>query len=77
MIDNDICFDKEDERAVWRKVFTTNILRSNSQQVQYWVIDALDECVNSAAFFQTVAKLEPIVPVKIFVTSRKAPEIAD
>lgn len=77
MIENDICFEKEDERAVWRKVFTTNILRSNSQQVQYWVIDALDECVNSRAFFQTVAKLESVVPVKIFVTSRKSSEIAD
>ena len=77
MIENDICFDKEDERAVWRKVFTTNILRSNSQQFHYWVIDALDECVNAGAFFQTIAKLESTVPVKIFVTSRKVPEIAD
>jgi WD40 repeat protein len=42
---------------------------------QYWVIDALDECVKYPEFFTLLSKLEVAFPLRILVTSRIIPEI--
>ena len=42
---------------------------------QYWVIDALDECVGYAEFFTLLSKVESAFPLRILVTSRIVPEI--
>lgn len=77
MVEHEIHFGKDDEKAIWRKVFTAGILRDEYHQPQYWIIDGLDECVNVGTFFQMITKIESSVPIKIFITSRKLPEIAD
>lgn len=42
---------------------------------QYWVIDALDECVKYAEFFTLLSRIETAFPLRILVTSRIMPEI--
>jgi WD40 repeat protein len=42
---------------------------------QYWVIDALDECIKYPEFFTLLSKLEVAFPLRILVTSRIIPEI--
>lgn len=59
-----------DEGSIWRKLFTTLILRTELRQPQYWVIDALDECANYAVLFPLLAKIEEQFPLRIFFTSR-------
>lgn len=75
MIEHDTRFDKGDERAIWRKLFTTAILGEADYPPHYWVVDALDECINYKAFFQMISKINHAVPIRIFITSRKTPEI--
>jgi WD40 repeat protein len=68
-------FDKDDEGAIWRKVFLNGILRTKLQRPQYWVIDALDECTHSEKIFPLFLRMESMFPVRIFITSRKYPEL--
>lgn len=49
MYEEGVPMDKNDERSICRTLFATLILRTEPCQPQYWVIDALDECVNYAA----------------------------
>ena len=55
---DNIQFDKDDERAIWRKLFAGGIFKSETQRPQYWVIDALDECVNATKFSLYSQKLK-------------------
>jgi hypothetical protein len=62
--------DKSDERSIWRTLFTTLILRTELCQPQYWVIDALDECVNYATLTSFLAKIDRHFILRVFMTSR-------
>ena len=62
--------DKSDEGSIWRNVFAARILRLEWRQPCYWVIDALDECLNYQALFPLLSKVEKHHPLRIFVTSR-------
>lgn len=42
---------------------------------QYWVIDALDECLKYNELFTMLKGDRPRFPLRIFITSRKVPEI--
>ena len=68
-------FDKDDERAIWRKVFIGGILQIPLQRRQYWVIDALDECVNYSKLFPLLSKLESNFPLRLLITSRMSPDL--
>ncbi|KAH0556465.1 hypothetical protein GP486_005630 [Trichoglossum hirsutum] len=72
--DDDIKFDKEDERAVWRKIFLAGIFQTVLPR-QYWVIDALDECSNFSAFAPLLGKLGKDIPLRILITSRQSLEL--
>jgi hypothetical protein len=76
LMDREIRFDKDDERVIWRKLFVLGIFRAELRTQQYWVIDALDECTNTASFFQLISKIEENLPIRILITSRKTTEIA-
>ena len=76
LMDRDIRFDKDDERIIRRKIFGLGVFRAELRTQQYWVIDALDECTNTASFFQLITKIEENLPIQILITSRKTPEIA-
>lgn len=62
--------DKADEGSIWRNVFAARILRLEWRQPCYWIIDALDECLNYQALFPLLSKVEKQQPLRIFITSR-------
>lgn len=62
--------DKADEGSIWRNIFAARILKLEWQQPCYWVIDALDECLNYQALFPLLSFLEKQQPLRIFITSR-------
>ena len=65
-----IKFDNENERTIWRTLFSCGILRTKFPK-HYWVIDALDECTNFAALFDPIlAKIDQSIPLRILITSR-------
>jgi WD40 repeat protein len=73
--EDDVQFDKDDERAIWRKLFRGGIFKVKLQRTQYWIIDGLDECTNAARLFPLLAKIEVSFPLRIFITSRPSPEL--
>ncbi|KAE9364783.1 hypothetical protein N431DRAFT_489271 [Stipitochalara longipes BDJ] len=75
LVDDGVQFDKDDERAIWRKLFANGILKAEICRPQYWVIDALDECINFPVLFPFLTKLQSAFPLRIFITSRIQPDI--
>ena len=71
LIADDVHFELNDDRAIWRKIFMNGIFQAErSERPQYWVIDALDECNNHGALFPLLAKAETPFPLRLFMTSR-------
>jgi len=70
MQQNDIHFDHDEPRALWRKLFVGGIFRATFERTQYWIIDALDECHNYSALFPLLSKLDSRLPLCVFITSR-------
>lgn len=71
----DTKFDKDDERIVWRKLFSAGIFETQFSR-HYWVIDGLDECENHSKFFDPMlARLNEATPLRILITSRETPEL--
>lgn len=63
--------DLDNERMLWRRLFVDGILQTPFE-TQYWVIDALDECENSAAAFSSMlGKASESIPLRILITSRE------
>jgi len=68
-------FDKDNERTVWRKLFSAGIFKAQLTR-NYWVIDGLDECGNISPFFDLMlAKLDDSIPLRILITSRETSEL--
>lgn len=70
-----VAVDKDNERAVWRKLFLEGVFQAKLTQPHYWVIDALDECSKAQSFLSIFGSIESQTPIRIFITSRKAQEI--
>lgn len=66
---------KDNERAVWRKLFLEGVLQAKLTQPHYWVIDALDECSKAQSFLSIFGSIESQTPLRIFISSRKTQEI--
>lgn len=77
MIDKGVRFDKDDAKAVWRKLVSPIISRFDSSQTQYWVLDAFDECSDFDILFPMIFSIDSTAPVRILITSRETPEIID
>ena len=75
MIDHGVRFERDNAKNIWRKLIEPIIASPGLSQVQYWVIDALDECAEISAVFAILSKLEPTLPFKVFLTSRRTDEI--
>ena len=72
---DEITFNKDNERIIWRRLFLSGIFQQKFPQ-HYWIIDALDECGNSSSFFDLMlAKLDGSTPLRILVTSRETSEL--
>ncbi|ETS86626.1 hypothetical protein PFICI_00454 [Pestalotiopsis fici W106-1] len=68
-------FHRDNERLMWRTLFSSGIFQAGIART-YWIIDALDECVNFSPFLDTmISKLDSAVPLRILITSRETPEI--
>ncbi|KAJ5781041.1 hypothetical protein N7457_006201 [Penicillium paradoxum] len=62
--------DHIDERTLWRTLFLSGIFQTRVTQ-HYWIIDGLDECSNSQAFFHVIlSNLSEVMPLRILMTSR-------
>lgn len=75
MQENSITFDKDDERAIWRKVFVNELLKAPLANQQVWVIDGLDECRDSEKLFSMLSKIDSAFPLSIFISSRRLPPL--
>ncbi|KAH6681563.1 NACHT and WD domain protein [Halenospora varia] len=76
MYKDEIHFDKDNERTIWRKLFLSGIFQTVIP-AQYWVIDALDECGNSTLLFDLIlSKLDKSIPLRILITSRETADLA-
>ncbi|KAH6684471.1 NACHT and WD domain protein [Halenospora varia] len=68
-------FDKDDTRAIWSKVFRAGIFKVPLSSPQYWVLDAIDECVKYPEFFTLLKGTQSRFPLRILITSRKTTDI--
>ncbi|KAI4266873.1 MAG: hypothetical protein LQ337_008624, partial [Flavoplaca oasis] len=76
---DDPFLEMENARNIWRKVFGV-VFKAQYHQPHYWVIDALDECKAAenhdfGGLFGFLAKIDHVVPVKLFITSRFTTEL--
>ncbi|KAF2649450.1 hypothetical protein K491DRAFT_550850, partial [Lophiostoma macrostomum CBS 122681] len=76
MIEKTLRFNKDDAKVIWRKLVWPLLSRAKHVSAQYWVLDALDECENIEPLFSMMASLEKHFCIRILITSRKLPEIA-
>ncbi|KAI1328234.1 hypothetical protein F5Y16DRAFT_409897 [Xylariaceae sp. FL0255] len=72
--DNGVAFDKDDERALWRKLFMNEIFKQHLSKAQYWIIDGLDECVDASKLFGLISKFESEFPLRFYIATRKRPD---
>ncbi|KAB5566796.1 NACHT and WD domain protein, partial [Coniochaeta sp. 2T2.1] len=72
-----LTFDQDDSRTIWAKVFRGCIFEVSASilNTQYWVIDAVDECLKYNELFTLLKAEKPKFPLQVFFTSRKYPEI--
>lgn len=57
-------------RTIWRKLFVEGIFRIKYSRLQYWVIDALDECKSGPDLVALLVKLTETCSTRILLTSR-------
>ncbi|KAK3294140.1 uncharacterized protein B0H64DRAFT_399777 [Chaetomium fimeti] len=67
--------DKDDERAIWQKLFANGIFQVPISTTQYWVIDGLDECVDSERLLLLLQTLASNFSIRIFFSSRRLPDL--
>ncbi|RAR03116.1 nacht and wd domain-containing protein [Stemphylium lycopersici] len=65
-----LAFDKDDEKVVWRRLFVGSIFKASIGRPQYWVIDAVDECIDPMKLFPLLSRIESNYPIQILMTSR-------
>src|SRR5271156_202164 len=63
--------EKNDIRAIWKQLFVQMIFRTDFQQRQYWIIDALDEGHGGYELVPLLAKIPEHLPISVFLTSRR------
>ncbi|ORY60895.1 NACHT and WD domain protein [Pseudomassariella vexata] len=68
-------FDQDDARAIWSKIFRAGLFQTSVITPQYWVVDAIDECVKYTEFFTLLRSTQTRFPLRIFITSRKVAEM--
>lgn len=67
--------DKDNDFAIWDRIFVGCILKCRLWRQQYWVIDGLDECSVPDVFLKMLQKVPPGYPLSVFFTSRPQPII--
>ncbi|CAN8103509.1 unnamed protein product [Discula destructiva] len=67
---NHVPIDPIDCNTIWRKIYLSCILKIRLNRPQLWVIDAMDECVNSMEVMGFLARMQQQWPLSILITSR-------
>ncbi|KAF2105813.1 WD40-repeat-containing domain protein [Lophiotrema nucula] len=70
--------DDKDFRNVWRIVFLGCVFLPRLNRTHFWIIDALDEAVDSQGpevYFSLFSKIDKQIPLKIFITSRPSTDL--
>lgn len=68
-------FEMNNDRTIWRKLFLSGVFQAQFSQ-HYWVIDALDECVDfPERLSNMLVKYDPSLPLRILITSRESPDL--
>ncbi|KAK1450608.1 hypothetical protein CCUS01_02064 [Colletotrichum cuscutae] len=72
MIQNGDEVNTQDHTVIWNTLFLGRLFKIQYPQPHFWVIDALDECGKKSlvSLVQKFSKIEPSVPLRIFLTSR-------
>jgi len=50
-------------------------VQARTSTPQYWIVDALDECLEYSEIFTLLKRDAPRFPLRMFITSRRVPEI--
>ncbi|KAL8369612.1 hypothetical protein RB595_000104 [Gaeumannomyces hyphopodioides] len=66
--------EQNDDNSVFRKLFLSVLLKIRLSRPQFWIIDAIDECNNSAEVVGFLARIQEDWPVSVLVTSRAVTE---
>ena len=66
---------KTDYRTIWRKLYIEGIFRTKLDRVQYWVIDALDECRNGSDLVPLLSKTTDACSIRILLTCRDSSDV--
>ncbi|KAI1258636.1 WD40 repeat-like protein [Xylariaceae sp. FL1019] len=69
--------DSKDYTMIWNTLFLGCIFKRQFHQPQYWVIDALDECLGETfpTLVQMLTRIDRGIPIKILFTSRPESKI--
>lgn len=59
-------------QSIWRKLFLDGVLTATTQHDHYWVIDALDECLDEGELVPMLLKAAELSSVRVFVSTRNA-----
>lgn len=62
----------QDSAVIWNSLFLGRLLKVQFTQPLFWIIDGLDECPKKslASLIQKFSRIDPSVPLRIFITSR-------
>jgi WD40 repeat protein len=72
---DNVTFDKNNELAIWRKLFMNGIFEISLERTHFWVIDGLDECISQHSIVCLLAKGTNGFPLRVFMTSRPTSDI--
>lgn len=72
MLRNGESINTEDSAVIWNSLFLGRILKVQFTQPLFWIVDGLDECPKRSlsSLIQKFSRIEPRVPLRIFLTSR-------
>ncbi|KAL1841776.1 hypothetical protein VTJ49DRAFT_6614 [Mycothermus thermophilus] len=72
-----VWFDKDDIRSVWRRLFDSGIVcGGSSSRRHYWVIDGIDECASDGfALSFLLDKLQGSAGLRVLITGRESPQL--
>lgn len=74
MQEDGITLDRNDPHMLWRTIFLARIFRAELHQPHFWIIDALDECDDSAVLCSLLSKIDKRTKLRVFFSSR--PDLA-
>jgi WD40 repeat protein len=76
LMDQGARIGKDDTKTAWRQLRPVVCNARTPTTTQYWVLDALDECSDFDYLFSVMASIERHARIRILITNRKLPEIA-